>query len=303
MKELKVLELHHQGYSYRKIASLVHLSLRDVTKYIHRISNKTKSPSTTSVMDEVVLEYRVAGLKCEVRDLKIERDDLMNKVKELYLFNKNDFLLKDSLDNIINVHKDLLPLIFGKWNLLKSVLKIVSVYVFDVIIDKDTRATIMNTSVVLGGNKEFYDGIHGIAEYSRRKLHKFHHIGMGVYQEFSKKGNIDKINEVYNKLSEISILLGYARSRNMSMPVNEAKVISIKTLFGSKTVGSILERAMVYEITALYLNQEFFSPLQFTAPIQFYVILQELPIKKRLFNLLNRSVELEQFFPGFQGIA
>jgi len=83
MKELKVLELHDQGYSYRKIASLIHLSLRDVTKYIHRISNKTKSPSTTSVMDEVVLEYRISGMKHELRDLKMERDNLMNKVKDL----------------------------------------------------------------------------------------------------------------------------------------------------------------------------------------------------------------------------
>ena len=55
MKELKVLELYQQGLSYRRIASLVHLSLRGVTKYIHRISNKTKSQSTVSVMDEVVL--------------------------------------------------------------------------------------------------------------------------------------------------------------------------------------------------------------------------------------------------------
>jgi len=73
MKELRVLELHQQGYSYRKIASLVHLSLRDVTKYIHRISNKTKSPSTTSIMDEVILEYRVTRLRREVKDLQIER--------------------------------------------------------------------------------------------------------------------------------------------------------------------------------------------------------------------------------------
>ncbi|MGI0045004.1 MAG: helix-turn-helix transcriptional regulator [Nitrososphaeraceae archaeon] len=82
-KELKVLKLYQEGYSSRKIASLVHMSLRDVTKYIHRISNKTKSPSTTSVMDEVLLEYRVAGLKCEVRDLKIERDNLRNEVNDL----------------------------------------------------------------------------------------------------------------------------------------------------------------------------------------------------------------------------
>jgi orotate phosphoribosyltransferase-like protein len=59
-KELKVLELHDKGFSSRKIASLVHLSLRDATKYIHRFSNKTKSPSTKSIMDEIVLEYRVS---------------------------------------------------------------------------------------------------------------------------------------------------------------------------------------------------------------------------------------------------
>jgi predicted transcriptional regulator len=84
MKELRVLELHQQGYSYRKIASLVHLSLRDVTKYIHRISNKTKSPSTTSIMDEVILEYRVTGLRREVKDLQIEREKLNRELADLH---------------------------------------------------------------------------------------------------------------------------------------------------------------------------------------------------------------------------
>jgi transposase len=84
MKELRVLELHQQGYSYRKIASLVHLSLRDVTKYIHRISNKTKSPSTTSIMDEVILEYRVTRLRREVKDLQIERENLNRELADLH---------------------------------------------------------------------------------------------------------------------------------------------------------------------------------------------------------------------------
>ncbi len=83
MKELKVLQLHRQGYSYRKIASSVHLSLRDVTKYIHRISNKTKSPSTTSVMDEVVLEYRVNLLRSEVRELESQRKNLDDELDNL----------------------------------------------------------------------------------------------------------------------------------------------------------------------------------------------------------------------------
>jgi predicted nucleic acid-binding Zn-ribbon protein len=83
MNEMKVLELHGQGLSYRTIASLVHLSLRDIAKYVHRISNKTKSPSRVSVMDEVILEYRLNLLRSEVRGLKEERDNLRNEVNDL----------------------------------------------------------------------------------------------------------------------------------------------------------------------------------------------------------------------------
>jgi chromosome segregation ATPase len=82
-KELKVLQLHDQGYSYRKIASLVHLSLREVTRYIHRISNKTRSPSTTSVMDEVVLEYRVGLLRSQVKELESQRKNLKDEINSL----------------------------------------------------------------------------------------------------------------------------------------------------------------------------------------------------------------------------
>lgn len=75
-KELKVLQLHDQGYSYRKIATSVHLSLRDVTKFINLASNKIESPSLTSIHDEIVLEYRVILLRSQVKDLNIERENL-----------------------------------------------------------------------------------------------------------------------------------------------------------------------------------------------------------------------------------
>ena len=83
MKELKVLELHREGYSYRKIASSVHLSLRDVTKFVILASNKIKSPSVTSIHDEIILEYRVNLLRSELKDLKIETDSLKDEVKDL----------------------------------------------------------------------------------------------------------------------------------------------------------------------------------------------------------------------------
>jgi predicted nucleic acid-binding Zn-ribbon protein len=82
-KELKVLELHEQGYSYRKIAKEVHLSLRDVTQYINLALNKTKSQSSTSIHDEVVLEYRVNGLRHEVTDLESRKESLNNELNDL----------------------------------------------------------------------------------------------------------------------------------------------------------------------------------------------------------------------------
>jgi hypothetical protein len=82
-KELKVLELHNQGYSYRRIASLVHLSLRDVTKFVNLASNKIKSPSVTSIHDEIILEYRVNLLRSEVKELESQRKNLKDEINNL----------------------------------------------------------------------------------------------------------------------------------------------------------------------------------------------------------------------------
>ena len=87
-KELKVLELHDKGFSSRQIAKLAHVSLREVTKYIQR-TNKRKSLATSSIHDEIVLEYTVNLLRSEVRDLKKERDNLKIEVRDLRA-QKND---------------------------------------------------------------------------------------------------------------------------------------------------------------------------------------------------------------------
>ena len=61
----------------------IHMSLRDMVKYVQIVSNKRKSQSTTSVMDEVVLEYRLNGLQREVKDLQLKRDNLRIEVNDL----------------------------------------------------------------------------------------------------------------------------------------------------------------------------------------------------------------------------
>ena len=83
MKGLKVLELFGQGYSYRKIAKLLHMSLRDVSKFINLAADKTKTPSTVSIHDLIILEYRVNLLRPQVRDLELQKEILKNEVYDL----------------------------------------------------------------------------------------------------------------------------------------------------------------------------------------------------------------------------
>jgi orotate phosphoribosyltransferase-like protein len=83
-KERKVLELNSQGLSYRKIAKEVHVSLRDVVKYIQRISNKRESQSRTSIHDEIILEYRVNLLRSETKELESQRKNLKDEINSLH---------------------------------------------------------------------------------------------------------------------------------------------------------------------------------------------------------------------------
>ena len=83
MKELEVLRLHDEGYSFRRIARIVHVSLRDVTKLVNLASNKIKSPSVISIHDEIILEYRVNLLRSEVKELESQRKNLTDELDSL----------------------------------------------------------------------------------------------------------------------------------------------------------------------------------------------------------------------------
>lgn len=82
-KGLKVLELFDQGYPYRKIASMAKVSLRDVSKFIKLAADKTRTPSTTSIHDLIILEYRVNLLRSQVRELDLQKENLKNEADDL----------------------------------------------------------------------------------------------------------------------------------------------------------------------------------------------------------------------------
>ena len=83
MKALKVLELFNQGHSYREIANFLHMSLRDVSQFINLAADRTRTPSTTSIHDLIILEYKVNFLRSQLKDLELQKNNLDREVNDL----------------------------------------------------------------------------------------------------------------------------------------------------------------------------------------------------------------------------
>ena len=81
----------------------------------------------------------------------------------------NGILLQDYYNKIASNYKYALPLIFGKWYLLKTHLKIWSAYNFDIILGgKQVRSKTLHSSVLAKGNKEFYENMQPISEFRQQ---------------------------------------------------------------------------------------------------------------------------------------
>lgn len=197
-------------------------------------------------------------------------------VKSLFLMDKIN--IQHSLDTISNNYSNTLPLIFGQWDLLKSILKIMSVYDFDVIIDRQARSYILQTPALLNGSKEFYDALQGISLHSRKQLMDIFESGISLYTNYlieldSKKMRLEKEDQSYrikltkekkelekqeiiikfikNKLDEISFILRYSYNREIRQNTSEIQKYSKLLLYTPSTV-TILQRAFANEITFLY---------------------------------------------------
>jgi DNA-binding MarR family transcriptional regulator len=181
--------------------------------------------------------------------------------------------LQDYFDKVATNYKDKLPLIFGKWNLLKMILKIFSAYNFDIIIDKETRLNSDTAPSILGGgSREFLETAKAIALHNHHQLSQVHIVGFETYHnhKFSvmtryrrqvvndkntiEKETTDKTIAIYQTLLDIGSLLDFA---DLSVAQEEIKKYAdprserIKQLSTSSQI-SILEKAFAEEITLLY---------------------------------------------------
>ena len=154
---------------------------------------------------------------------------------DINLFNEG-LSLSDYYDKISSNYSSKLPLIFGKWHLLKRHLKVWTEYNFDIIlVEENARSAALESPVSIGGNKEYYQNMQSLVLYNNRQLKEIFDVGLSTYGrypesdldyyyllDYKQKRRKVKRNEskdtttkeriiaVYQKLEEIYELLQFA---------------------------------------------------------------------------------------------
>jgi hypothetical protein len=154
---------------------------------------------------------------------------------------------------IASNYHDKLPLIFGKWNLLKEVLKhdfFPSIFDY-LFLDK---AEILSLSVLLGGNKEIYDNIKSSALRTISKYSTVYNEGNSAIQsndcpeEFLSSTHYKFIQD---KLNEIEMSLRYADLESFAK-----YMISKKPKPDSPHVSLTFKEMPVWKVHKLFLNKK-----------------------------------------------
>ena len=211
----------------------------------------------------------------------------MNRLKlGLYY---NNILFGEYYDKIASNYKKKLPLIFGKWYLLKRILKIFSAYNFDIILDKEARSNFMT-----GDNSKFYNSFITVTVHNHKQLGEVQVKGLEEYGNYieskisqspykniqeARKYISHKTNAVFQMIMKISVL---------SNPV-EYDPVSFKekakewTFFNSEQLKQLshlyeientIEKALADEVSFIYyLNLHNDYRFQVMQPMKYYSVL------------------------------
>lgn len=152
---------------------------------------------------------------------------------KVHLFFKS-IPLNDYFDKIAFNYNDKIPLIFGKWNLLKKEVGDSFLYRnFDFLLYAKAFAVNMGTSIWLGGNKEFCDNLQALADKSSQMLKVLHTEGKDILNRFIKHASDKdkkyefKLMPLYIKLNEIETILMYLNNESFS-DILENKINSLQ---------------------------------------------------------------------------
>jgi hypothetical protein len=237
--------------------------------------------------------FKAVSLELDLKDIiqrNIIKVQISNKMEKysLSLFgillvltlvrNRNkdqqNLYLQETFDIVATNYKNKLPLIFGQWDTLKDILKVLSVYNFDVIIDRHSRSSFLQKSVLMNGNKEYYETIRDITMYNREKMMDLYHAGIDtlkcLHSNMEDKENNNQYWEnpktiaIYRKLIEIGVSLGYHLNPITLAGLSADSKHDLSYVNNDEDIPStrVLERSFEYEITFLYylnLNSDIYS--------------------------------------------
>ena len=184
----------------------------------------------------------------------------------------------DYYDKIAYNYKHKLPLIFGKWNLLKKTLKLLSVYNLYMILDKHIRTAKLDT-VIRGGNKELVESLKKIADHNYESILELYTSGIRVgyfsssrQNRYPRVGNGDQENlskdYLINNDIDLRSEIGPDKIHNLRKKLDEIALVVQPQLIAHRYIGRSyleninfrmismwFEEQLTKEITALYYLQ------------------------------------------------
>jgi hypothetical protein len=300
------LPIYHKPFIIGKEVKNVQYIKRDWKFFLHNTIT-----AGTNLKNALVYELSLFGIMLV---LTLIRHDDMDRLRHGMYY--TDLTFQKYHDTIASNYKNKLPLIFGKWDLLKKTLKELSGYGFDVVLDKESRLKRFGEPASLGGNKEYYDAALAIIQHSHKQLFELQIKGLELYrtnkEEYllinpnrnqssnSERTNYERKTEaIFSKLFEISTILrpqdydpsSFMETFEEAYPTADKNAIEkMSQLYRLE----VIERMFARDITGLYyLNLHNKYEYQLAGPAK-YLSNKEEESMNRSFNTDNKKTDQQQ---------
>ena len=203
-------------------------------------------------------------------------------------------------------YKKKLPLIFGKWNQLKGILKVFTYYNFDIILDRQIRSNNKDwPSVRKGGNKQLIEGIREIILDNRELMSDFasagskvlgHYMIMDLFSRMYPEAvnpSLDRVYWLCGKLNELQMLLDPSPPPTVGMSF----LMGVMTQ-DTRSILKRMEKSFADEIAAFYyMNLHSDSDIRVSEPRKYYHSKSFKPLDKTPRQVLSLFVEQDKEKP------
>ena len=154
------------------------------------------------------------------------------------LYYKN-LSISEYYDRIASNYEYKLPLVFGKWEIVKSFLKLASIYNFDVILEKTIRDELIDESLFMRG---YYNGNTSVASHSLKQFNEL---------KFKGKMELHRLED-YLKGRILSSSDYDVNGKKIYFDDFEWMLSNIRNILGSLSKTELREKSLAEEITLVY---------------------------------------------------